>query len=437
MQKIFPKILNTSFARNGYLMFSPFLLYYIYYIRHTRWPILFGDESRYTNYANNLIHGFFSPPAPNINLWSGPGYPILLMPFVALHSFVLYMALLNAFLYYLSVVFLYQALKLFVDHKLALLIAFLWAVYPNMIGILSCLFTETLTVFMVTAFIYSIGLFYTKKTNKQLIISGLILGYLVLVKILFGYVILLALLACLVLLIIKKIKTYYLKSVYILLIAFLVTIPYLFYTFHVTRKVFYWGNAGGMSLYWMSTNYDQEYGDWKEMNLHNSQFPIQYGSREGDSILTMDHKQDMALIFQQTEIGRDSLFKKMAINNIRQRPKKFLRNYFYNVSRMLFNFPYSFTYHDAGSIGNIFTGSLIFWASIIAAILSVINWRKMIYPVKFTLLITLTYLLLAGALSAYPRMFDVIVPVLLFWIAIIINNMPISKFRPADNQTPA
>jgi len=332
-------------------------------------------------------------------------------------------------------VFLYKALCQFIDHKLALFFGLLWAIYPNMIGILSWIYTETLTAFLVTAFIYSISLFYVRKSNKYLIISGLILGCLILVKIIFAYVILLALLVCLVLLIIKKVKTYYIRSVYILLIAFMVTVPYLFYTYQLTHKVFYWGNSGGMSLYWMTTNYDLEFGDWKSNNLHNAQFPVQYESAEGDSILKRDHQQDIALILKQSEIGQDSLFKKMAFNNIRQRPKKFIRNCFYNVSRMLFNFPYSFTYQDAGSIGNIITGSLIFWASLIAAVLSIINWRKIMYPVKFLLFITLVYLLLTTALSAYPRMFDVIVPVLLFWIAIVVANTPKLKLQFTDKDT--
>ena len=435
MLKNLYKLLNTRISRNGYLLFSPFLLFYVYYIKTHRWPVLFGDEPRYTGFAINLIHGFFSPPAPHINLWSGPGYSIFLMPFAFFNLPILYMALLNALLYYLSVVFLYKALKLFIDHKLALLFGLLWAIYPNMIGILSWIYTETLTAFLVTAFIYGISLFYVRKSNKYLIISGLVLGYLILVKIIFAYVILLALLVCLILLIIKKVKTYYIRSVYILLIAFMVTVPYLFYTYQLTHKVFYWGNSGGMSLYWMTTNYDLEFGDWKSNNLHNAQFPVQYESAEGDSILKRDHQQDIALILKQSEIGQDSLFKKMAFNNIRQRPKKFIRNCFYNVSRMLFNFPYSFTYQDAGSISNIITGSLIFWASLIAAVLSIINWRKIMYPVKFLLFITLVYLLLTTALSAYPRMFDVIVPVLLFWIAIVVANTPKLKLQFTDKDT--
>jgi hypothetical protein len=51
------------------------------------------------------------------------------------------------------------------------------------------------------------------------------------------------------------------------------------------------------------------------------------------------------------------------------------------------------------------------------------------------LLITLVYLLLTAALSAYPRMFDVILPVLLFWVAIVVANMPKLKLQFTGKET--
>jgi hypothetical protein len=50
------------------------------------------------------------------------------------------------------------------------------------------------------------------------------------------------------------------------------------------------------------------------------------------------------------------------------------------------------------------------------------NWRKIIFPVRFLLFIVLLYL--GGSVfgSAEMRMFTKIVPVLLIWIAFIIQN---------------
>ena len=209
----------------------------------------------------------------------------------------------------------------------------------------------------------------------------------------------------------------------ILLIAFAVTLPYLAYTYHITGKIFYWGNSGGMSLYWMSTPYENEYGDWKLPELTNNQYPTLFKSVEAVNLLKKNHAKEIQFILKHNEIEQDALFKKIAINNIKRSPLKFARNYFYNFSRMLFNFPYSYSYQDAAIVGNIITGSIILWASLTGIVLTALNWRTIISPVKFVLLITSVYLMLSGALSSYPRQLDVILPVLLFWLGYLTANI--------------
>jgi hypothetical protein len=412
-----------KFTRNPWLLFSPFLLYYGYLIVINKWPTLYGDEIRYVDFAKNLLHGFYSPPAPHINLWNGPGYPILLMPFVALHIPDLYTTLMNAVYLYLTVVFLYQSISLFADKKIATVLCLLLAIYPNALSVLPILYTEAFTGLLVSSFIYSISLFYIRGNTKYSVIAGLVLGYLILTKIIFGYVIVVCLVACLLLLLIKKNKNSYLKSTRILLLAFAVSIPYLIYTWHVTGKVFYWGDSGGMSLYWMSTPFDHEYGDWKLPDLTNHQYPISFKSAEVVAILKKNHSKDLSHILKYNEFYQDVLFKQIAISNIESHPVKFACNYYYNISRMLFNFPYSYSYQDGAIVKNILIGSLILWASVIGIVLTIINRRSIVFPVWFALSVTGVYLLLSGALSSYPRQLDVMMPVILFWIGYLAGNL--------------
>ncbi|HEY8783379.1 MAG TPA: glycosyltransferase family 39 protein [Mucilaginibacter sp.] len=411
-----------KFTRNPWLIFSPFLFYYAYFIIKNKWPTLYGDEIRYVDFAHNLIHGFYSPFPQHINLWNGPGYPLILVPFIALKIPVVYITLLNALYQYLAIVFLYKALRLAANNKIALLFSLLLAIYPNSLSILPILYTEAFTCFLVSSFIYAVTLYAIKGNNKYLLTAGFVLGYLTLTKIIFGYVLIICLAACLMLLLFKKSKSYYLRSVKILLIAFAVTIPYLAYTYHITGKAFYWGNSGGMSLYWMSTPYENEYGDWKVPDLTNNQYPTLFKSAEVIAILKKNHAKELSFILKHNEVEQDELFKQKAIGNIKKSPLKFIRNYFYNFSRMLFNFPYSYAYQDASIVGNIIIGSLVLWTTVIGIILTGLNWRRIVFPVKLVLLITGVYLLLSGALSAYPRQLDVMVPVLLFWLGYLIAN---------------
>jgi 4-amino-4-deoxy-L-arabinose transferase-like glycosyltransferase len=415
-------VMIKKITRNPWLIFSPFLFYYAYLIVKNKWPTLYGDEIRYVDFANNLTHGFYSPPAPHINLCSGPGYPIILVPFIALHIPAIYITLMNAVYQYLAVVFLFKALNLATNNKIALIFSLPLAIYPNAMSMLPILYTETFTGFLVSSFIYCVTICYIKGNTKYGVMAGLVLGYLTLTKIIFGYVIIICLAICLILWLFKRNRPHYLRAVKILLVAFAVSIPYLAYTYQLTGKIFYWGNSGGMSLYWMSTPYNYEYGDWKVPDLSNNQYPSLFKSPYVDAILKKNHSKEIKFILKHNEVEQDALFKQIAINNIKKDPSKFISNYYYNFSRMLFNFPYSYSYQDGAIVRNIIIGSLILWASVIGIILSWLNWRGIIAPIKLALLITGVYLLLSGALSAYPRQLDIMVPVLLFWIGYLIAN---------------
>jgi len=421
--------MNIKFKRNPYFIFSPFLLYYVYYILKHKWPVLYGDESRYIGFAESLMHGFYSPQAPGINLWNGPGYPIALMPCAALHLPVIFYPLFNALFYYLSIVFLYKALTCVAHERIALFFAIIWAFYFNIYTYLPAVLTEIFSSFLISAFVYGVVLFYKGGKIKHLILSGFLLGFLALTKIIFGYVLLGGLLVCLVLLIFGKAKRNYQSSLYIILIAFITTTPYLVYTYSLTGRFFYWGNSGGMSLYWMSTPDNLEYGDWKLPGLTNLMSPQPFNTTEGDSLLKANHSAEIASILKHQGVEQDDLFKKAAIRNIRSAPKKFIKNYFYNLSRMLFDFPYSYSYQIPQTITNIITGSLVFWAGIMALIVSVINWRSINYALKFVMLIFVLYFFISGLVSAYARQFDVMIPVVLFWIAYMADKLPKVNLR--------
>ena len=420
-------------ARNPYFIFLPFLFLYAFVILINKWPTLYGDEIRYADFAWHLLHGYYSPPKPHIDLWNGPGYPLTIVPFMWLKIHSLTITLMNAVYQYLAIVFLYKALKLVTSHKIALLFTLPLAIYPNALSILPIMYTEAFTYFLVSSFIYSLTLCYTRGSTKYGIVAGLVLGYLTLTKIIFGYVLLVGLITCLTLLLFKKNRPYHLLSVKVLLIAFAVTLPYLGYTYHLTGKAFYWGNSGGMSLYWMSTPYNNEYGDWKLPELSNNQYPMLFKSPEGASMLKKNHAREVSFILKHNAIEQDALFKQTAIRNIENHPFKFMANYYYNCSRMLFNFPYSYSYQDGAIVGNIIRGSLLLWSSLIGIAVTLLNWRRIIYPVKFLLLLTGIYLALSGALSAYPRQLDVMVPVLLFWLGILVFHLKKPSIRFAED----
>src|SRR5207248_7142578 len=74
-------------------------------------PTLYGDEAGYLHLAQNLVHGHYltgrnneitgGPQYPN--LWFGPGLPLVLAPFVALHIPVSLIRLLGPVFLFLAV----------------------------------------------------------------------------------------------------------------------------------------------------------------------------------------------------------------------------------------------------------------------------------------------------------------------------------------------
>ena len=404
-----------------FLLFSPFLAFYCYYTVKRKLPVFFGDELRYYNFAHHIVNGFYSPPAPDINLWNGPGYPLVLAPFVALKAPLIVLYLLNALFFYLSVVFLYKTLTRFLSEKKSFLFSVFWALYINLFQFLPALLSESLTCLLVVLFCYQCVRAFTEKQSKNFIFAAFFLGYLTLTKIIFGYVLILGLLGSGIMLVTPWRNALHYRSLLIFGCALLFNLPYLIYTWSLTGKYFYWGNSGGMSFYWMTSPYNDEFGDWKLAELHNINLHP-FKSPASDSILKAGHTEDMKLITQHTGVVQDELYKKLAIANIKKYPKKYLRNCFYNISRIFFNYPYSYEFENAEGITNIIFGSLVLWASVLCIIPTWSNRRKIPASVILLLLTTLIYLSLSTMVSAYSRQLDVVVPVFIIWIALVFDR---------------
>src|SRR4051812_21408166 len=101
---------TSSITRNPYLLFLPFLLIYVIIVLILQDPPLWGDEIRHMSQVQDLLHGYYSLPAPHLEIRNGPGYPLFMLPFMALHIPILFIKLMNAVLLYLSIVFVYKAL---------------------------------------------------------------------------------------------------------------------------------------------------------------------------------------------------------------------------------------------------------------------------------------------------------------------------------------
>jgi 4-amino-4-deoxy-L-arabinose transferase-like glycosyltransferase len=419
---------SIKITRNPYVLFSPFLAFFIVWVFVFHSDGTLGDEPQYRMFAQNLLHGFYSFPAPEINLPVGPGYPIILMPFFALHLPLIYIAILNAVLYYLSIILLFKALMKIVSYPVALIFSLYWAFYYNSYREMKIIIhPEIVTSFLISLLVYCLISAYnqnntTNSQKKYLYLSGFVLGYLVLTKIVFGYIIIALAVTMGLLWIVWRKSINFKKSIVLLLVAFVIQAPYLLYTYSLTGKMFYWGTTGGNNLYWMSNPNTGEYGDWWTLNPKFNDLiktnPGYYDSLKANHL--KDFEEYNKYNYYSPE--QDQVFKRMAINNIKSYPIKFVQNCFSNIGRMLFDYPHSYRLQNYKDLLRFAHNGIIVVLAIFCMIPTLINWRKVLFPIQFLCFLVLLYLGASTLGSADLRMFTKIVPILLVWIAFVIEK---------------
>ena len=412
---------KTKTLRNPFLLFLPLLLLYVLciYIRFS--PIDIGDEGRFLYYANNLLKGSYSPPYPDIYLVSGPGYPLLIAPLIALGASKMLIVLLNAVMLYLSVVFVFKTIHQMLSFKVSFIFALSWGCYYMAYQNLALVSYEVMSYLLITILFYCVLKAFQKdqpNANKYLYLSGFALGLLILTKIIFGYVVMLLLPLTALSLLVYRYKKNLRRLLGILSIGFLILVPYLVYTYSITSRVFYMG-TGSDNLYWMTTPYDDEYGDWKG---HLNQNPIEYSNYntpDADSVLQAHHGKNYEKLDTLRGLQLDDAFKEMAIKNIKEHPGKFAGNILFNISRMIFHYPYSYAYQKPKTTLIFPINAIIFTLTLLALIPTLCNWKKILFPIRFMLILTLVYI--GGSLvgSAEARMLVPIVPVLIVWFAYV------------------
>ena len=212
----------------------------------------------------------------------------------------------------------------------------------------------------------------------------------------------------------------YKRVVLIFFVALITTLPYLIYTFHISNKIFYWGTTGGENLYWMSTPFENEYGSWV-------QYPIDPKIKKStianaDDLMLINHQKDLDEIFKYKGVQKDSVYKNIAIQNIIASPKKFIKNCVSNIGRLFFNYPYSYTLQKNATLLRLPLNGILLVLMLFCIAPTIFKWRKTIFALRVLLFFALLYFGGSILASAETRMFTVIVPVLLFWIAYIIQK---------------
>ena len=385
----------------------PLLALYLIVVVSASSPTFGGDEGGYVGNATRMIHGP-DESQKDFRLWWGPGYPIVLVPFIALRSPWIVAKCLNAGFLFGAIIYFYEMIRRYLPRAAALFITFCLGLYPPLMRELPRLHTESLMVLLICAFMFHFCALYNNPRRwwLHLTAASVYVAYLALTKIFFGYVIATVSVLGLGLLLWRGTPALR-RGVAVFVLALIWCSPYLFYTYSLTGRVFYWGTSGGMSLYWMSTPYPTELGDW---------FSVESVRDEPE---LAPHREFFAKLEGLSDVQRDDAFKKQAIYNITHHPGKYAANWAANVGRLLFSYPYSLTPQKLSTYFYMAPNMFVVVLFLLSMFPAALRPRAIPFEIWALLIFALTAVFGSSLLSAFDRQFWPLVPILCAWMGFV------------------
>ncbi|MEM7283123.1 MAG: glycosyltransferase family 39 protein [Pseudomonadota bacterium] len=319
---------------HGLLLVAPLLLWYLLFNWLFGTDALIGDSERYLQYAKGLIHGGYTDPT-NPSFRNGPGYPIYLVPFVVLDSSVTTIRFSNAVWLFFGVFSFFKLLNLYLPTNKALLWTYLLGLLPTFFRHSGMLWSEPLAIALTCGFMYFLARYLKNPRHswKLGVLAGVSLGLLILTKVVVAY----AVVACVFAVGVLTIFVRYvqaLRLLAVLVLGAIICLPYLSYTYSVTGKPFVLGTIGGELLYWRSTPFEEEKGNW----IDTRQLLQERDAGEPSDIYRR-HEAVLLEIEKLSYLEQDERFKELAMQNMIEHPTAYLRKTVASLSRLFLNTP--------------------------------------------------------------------------------------------------
>ena len=415
------------------LPFLPLLGFYIVLVLVFSTDDLVGDEFRHVYYADNIVHGFYTN-ADNPELINGPGYPLVLAPFLGMNAGYLCLRLLNALFVFVALVYFKKTLAFFIKERYAIICTVLVGLYPPLLRYIPTIYSEPLSVMIACALIfYVFKLSKSDKLDWKLVaIASFYAGFLVLVKIIFLQVLGVSIILVGASFLWKRNRKI-LKLGFVIVGGFLLTVPYLIYAYSLTGKPFYLGTAGGEILYHRSTPYENEWGNWfsRDNILKADDADYKPDSVYKDLHQLAENHRDVYLKLEPLNyLERDSVLKEVAIENMKAHPVKYLKNTVSNLGRFVFHYPFSYRDQNLSAFGYMIPNMFIVVLWIISLLLFYRTRKSVPVEVKAIMLFFLAYASAIVLLDGRGRNFIIMVPsMVLFFMYIYSKTIKIKPLQ--------
>jgi len=395
--------------------FWPLLVFYALVIAVTATEQYRADEPRYLLFADRLLDGEYAGDPTDPDLTNGPGLPILLMPAAALDLSVQAIRYMNVFFMWGAVVFLFKAMRLVTTEQRSRLFAWFFALFPLIWAKqIYVVHTEIPGLFWLAGFAYyflqmeRVGRFFW----RHVVPGAVCLGMLILTKIQYTYIAI-ALVAIMAIVALLRRRRHSWHGPVLVALGLAFCLPYFAYAYSVTGRVLYLATNGGSQLYWMTVPYEQQSGSWIWARyVKAGRFPF-----PAEQVEFITHADSLG------SIESNEVYKQEALRFLREQPRAYLENLPANASRLLFNFPISYTPQGLDEYFYlVFNGPFV-----LLVLLSVIpaarNWRRLPWPLVVLLLTNLMYLGGTLILSAASRYFIMLIPIFVLWLAYVEGHL--------------
>jgi hypothetical protein len=298
-----------------------------------------GDEGPLIAAAHRLLQGHYADTASmdaTKFLWHGPGLPALIAPLVAVGVPLEGLRLTSPLLMFAAAVLFYRMLRLRLSPNGALLGAYALGLYFPGYYVLGTVAKDPLALVLSIVTLDATARYMKWGRRRHAAIAGLALAALAMTRLEYGWVIMLALGGGAAWWLIARIQHAPAGAqtagrwTLICAVAMVGCLPWLAYTYSLTGHPFYWGNSGGLSLYWMSSPSPSQLGQWHAPHTVLSD-PGLAGYRPFFHYLATLRP-----------VQRDLALEHVAIAQVLAHPGKFALNLVANLGRMFVGFPFSF-----------------------------------------------------------------------------------------------
>lgn len=400
-----------------------------------------SDGIRYWQTASDILDGFRNTPV--LESWlllNGPLYPLILALFKGIGFSVKASLFLNAAFLYVGFTYFLKTSLHFLNRKTALWVTYILVfVDPFLFYWGAKLYSEPLAILWVCLLLYLLTKYYTSPKRKTFLQAAFIFCLLALTRVIFAYVLLAFILLGFLGYFLSKKELF--KSLGKLgSYGLLFCLPYLFFTYSITNKVFYWSGNGGHLLYNISSPYPMDLGQWHTLSVNYDNYssrPTDFSSLNKDHLkkvnenivlsINKNHKVIVDSLKGKSKIEFDSFLKSQAILNIKSNPLNFLTNWILNAGRLSVGIPqifyYTPPYTPLFTLVNTVKSSFLLCFFLVAVGLFIRNFSVNNFHLVWMLLLLVVYLGGQSLLAVQSQRFLLpVYPLILMFIALSFSN---------------